>query len=508
MKTVKIICILICIITVITSVTIPSVAKESMPFSDVKESHWFYKAVKYTYENGIIKGMNENTFAPNVNFTRAMAVQVLSQISGDDLSAYKTTSFPDVPDGLWCVKAVAWGVDKGIVVGIDGKFKPNDSVTREQLARMIHQFAVKYDIINTFPGGATNLDKYSDKNRVGAWATEDVEWAVRNGIISGVGADKLDPKATATRAQAAQILYFLHYMSENGMLPPDTTDFDALTVKESDKPRIICWGDSMTAGYPKFLRQIAQVGTKGYSSSGEIAEYIAMKQGGIPFYAAPFTIPASNDAVRVQLLGPDFEDIDTIAAGSNAGLAPAYIGGIEGNIYFDSEDYCHYFIRKDAPPYKEVNINRVTRVVSLGMRERQTNDIHVIFSGPSNLYTCDEAYKLIEIQRKMTDYLGTDRYVIISITCLEYMPGLPKFNADLAEEYGDHFLDFRSYLLERGLEDAGLTPTEQDLKDIARGEIPESLRSDEEHGNEYYDRLLAQQVYEKLLELGYLEVQN
>lgn len=497
----------ICVL-VLTSVYLPVASKEDgTSFDDVKSTHWFYDAVTYVASNEIMVGMKENIFAPNVSFTRAMTVQVLSQISGDDLSVYTDTDFPDVPDNAWFKKAVAWAVDKEIVVGINGMFKPYDDVTREQLSRMIHQFAVKYEITNMFPSGNEGADSFADAKKIGAWAKADMDWTVDNGIITGMGNNTLSPKGTATRAQAAQIFYYLHYMKTEKVLPPDTTDYDALTVTESDTPRILCWGDSMTHGYPTFLRPLAKVPVKNYSAGGDTAEHIAMKQGALPFYATPFTIPASNDPVKVVMVDENYNVVESIADLGGSGLTPVTIAGITGMFYHRYEDdgECYYFKRTESNPQNEIKVTRLTRIVTSGMKDQKTGDIHIIFSGPSNGYKYDEAYKLIETQQRMIDDIGHDKYLIISLTSLYYLPQIWEFNADLAEYYGDHFLDFRTYLLEHGLEDAGITPTEQDLADLAIGEIPSSFRSDEEHGNDIYNELLAQQIYKRLVELGYLE---
>ena len=501
-----------CILAVTMFIPSFSVTKKAdvTSFGDVKESAWYYDAVTYVAENGIMVGMKENTFGPNVKFTRAMAVQMLSTLSGDDLSGYTKPDFPDVSESSWFMKAVAWSVDKGIVVGIDGKFKPNDYVTREQLARMIHQFALKYEITNMFACGPETSDGFADAAKIGTWATEDINWAVYNGIISGVGNNKLDPRGTATRAQAAQIFYYLHYMKTDSVLPPDTTDYDALTVQESDKPRILCWGDSMTQGYPAKLRPLAGVSVKNYSAGGDTAEHIAMKQGALPFYATPFTIPASNEPVKVVMVDENYQVVESIADLGNTGLSPITIAGVTGKLYhrYEGDGECYYFERTGAAT-EEVKVNRLTRIVTSGMRDQRTGDIHIIFSGPSNEYNYDEAYKLIETQERMIEDIGHDRYIIISLTSLYYMPQIWEFNEDLAEHYGEHFLDFRTYLLEHGFEDAGITPTEEDLADQAKGEIPACFRAndgeDMEHGNDIYNQLLAEQVYAKLLELGYLE---
>ncbi len=515
-------------VLMLTGVVMPVAAKEdTTSFADVKSSAWYYNAVTYAVENGLMVGTSVGKFSPQVKFTRAMTVQVLSKLSGDDLTSYTDTDFPDVPDGAWFETAVAWAVDKNIVVGIDGKFKPNDSVTREQLARMIHQFAEKYDITNMFPT-VESADNFADAKRIGAWAKADVEWAVHNGVISGVGGNKLDPRGTATRAQAAQIFYYVHYMKAEGILPPDTKDFDAITIPESDALQIFCWGDSMTAGgYPEELRDYAY--KQGYTSSelkvynygagGDTAEHCAMKQGAMPMYVAPFTLPADNTTpVRVKFYDENLQLVESLADLGTKGLSPVIIAGQAGRLSYNCDEETgeefYYFTRQGKGPFEEIKVNRLTRVVTKGMTMPDKDDFHVIFTGPSNSYEADEAYKLIATQQRMIDYIGTDNYIIISLTCLEYFPGVAQFNADLAEYYGEHFLDFRSYVLNHGMDDAiaqGMleAATDDDLADIARGEIPPSMRADDgkdpEHGNFVYNRLLGQQVYKRMIELGYIE---
>ncbi len=502
----KIICkltALVLALLMMSSVVVPVAAKEATSFTDVKTTHWFYNAVTYVAEKGLMVGTGEGIFNPNVKFTRAMTVQVLSQLSGDDLSAYTDTDFPDVPDGAWFETAVAWAVDKEIVVGMDGKFNPNSSVTREQLARMIHQFAVKYGIYNLFPAERSTAD-FADANRIGAWAKDDVEWAVYNGVISGVGNNKLDPGGTATRAQAAQLFYSIHYMKYEEILPPDTKDFDALTFAESTRNRVLCWGDSMSQGYPAELRELVYtsgVSVRSYSSGGDTAEHIAMKQGGLALYVGPCTIPADTEAVLIPLLDYKYEPVISMADFGGVGLTPAYICGIKGMLYYTDGD--NYYFKRETRG-DELEIDRLTRVVTDAMTRQETDDINIIYSGANNAYKSGDAAELIKVQTRMIEYSGSDRYIIIGFSAFRDRESLIAFNQTLADHYGEHFLDFGSYLITDGFKDAGITPTEEDLQNIADGRMPESFRRDTVHGNEIFDRLLAEQLYKKLVELGYI----
>ena len=479
-------------------------------FKDVTENKWYAEAVAYVAENGLMTGTTETTFSPSTNLTRAMTVQILAKIAEADLTSYTETKFSDVPAGKWYTSAVAWADENGVANGTGELFQPGDSVTREQLALMIYKFAEKYEIKNIFPTTYENADGFADSDRIHGWAKEGVDWAVKYGMISGMGDNKLDPRGTATRAQAAQIFYNLDYLKDYSYLPPDTSDFDALTVEESDKVRVICWGDSLTSGvggsstYPRMLASISGLPVRNFGVGGETSGHIAMRQGAIDFYVAPVVIPAESKPIEIKLVDKDGDHVDLGYFG-NAGLSPITIAGVTGKFFYSEAEGRYLFTRDNKKDNKEVVISRMTRVVTNAMQNRTTSDIQVIFSGSNNGYSAKSIGDLIEKERKMIEFSGSDKYVIIGMTCLERMSDIAEINNIMAEEFGDHFLDIRTYFLTEGLADAGIEPTEQDLADIERGEIPSSLRSDDIHGNEHFYRLLAEQVYEKLIELGYTE---
>ena len=148
----------------------------------------------YVLNNGIMGGYNAEQFGPNDSLTRAMVVQVLYNKEGKP-AVEAEGKFPDVPAGQWYYDAVRWAANKGVVSGYgDGRFGPDDKVTIEQVAVILHNYAGK----PAAEGSLSNVGKYDD------WAAGALQWAVANGILEKV--PFTDATETATRAQTAQML--------------------------------------------------------------------------------------------------------------------------------------------------------------------------------------------------------------------------------------------------------------------------------------------------------------
>ena len=463
-------------------------------FKDVTENKWYAEAVAYVAANKLMTGTTATTFEPSTNLTRAMTVQILSQIAEADLTAYTETRFSDVPAGKWYAAAVAWADENGVANGTGELFQPSDSVTREQLALMIFKFAAKYEIVNRFPTTYENADGFADTDRIHGWAKEGVDWAVKYGMISGTGNNMLDPRGTATRAQAAQIFYNLDSLRVYSMLRPDTTDADAITVGKSDKTRFFCWGDSHTQGYDDDLREAlpGQI-VRSYASGGDLCEHVAMKMGAMPLYVDPFVIPAAKEAVKIVLRGDNLEPVESLADLGTEGLSTAVICGVKGHISYNGDKDEYYFTRADNAPYTEQRVDRLTRVVTKGMSDLKTGDVHIIcaYDEFENIDT------YIEMLHRMLDFTASNKYVILVYPYANY-------GEALTAEFGDHVVDTHTYFMTKALEDAGIEPTEQDLEDIANSYVPESLRSDDEHGNSIFNSLLTKLIVDKLTELGYI----
>ncbi|MFT3982803.1 MAG: hypothetical protein QM697_02755 [Lachnospiraceae bacterium] len=271
-------------------------------------------------------------------------------------------------------------------------------------------------------------------------------------------------------------------------------------------PTIVCWGDSLTESidgkaYPDFLRKLTQTEVVNYGVRAETAKAIAIREGAVPIFVGACVISEEAVPVAVEVTSGDGSGIQLLKNGS-AGVNPCYIGGIAGTLSYDGSAGRYYFTR--ASKGEAVRIEAGSRLTTDGMVSRRKGDVLIIFSGTNDGPDASSIYDIIEVQRAMLDYADCKKYVIIGLTCKKVMPEIEEVNKILAKEYGEHFLDIRSYLLSYGLAEAGLTPTAQDRADLKNGEIPSSLRKDYVHGNTYFYEILAGQVYRKLEYLGYI----
>lgn len=173
------------------------------PFTDVNRNAWFYNGVMYVYGRGLMTGAASNSFNPAGSMTRGMLVTVLYRLEGKP-GGY-TNTYSDVTPGAWYEQAAAWAAANGIANGVGNNcFAPENTLTREQLAMMLYNYA-KYKGLNITISNGNVLDGYTDIGNISAWAKEAVKWAVSAGIISGDGSS-LDPQAFATRAEVAVML--------------------------------------------------------------------------------------------------------------------------------------------------------------------------------------------------------------------------------------------------------------------------------------------------------------
>lgn len=179
-------------------------------FTDMPlETHWAHAGIDYCVETSLMRGMEDDVFAPDVKMTRAMLACVLYRAEGE----------PDVTDGKtpfidlkadWYQDAVTWAYTEGVVNGMSRfTFAPNAILTREQLVTMLYRYAEltsEAEADEAEPESLPDLDGYTDAARVSGWAQDAMRWAVGNGIINGVSPVTLVPAGSADRQQVAVIL--------------------------------------------------------------------------------------------------------------------------------------------------------------------------------------------------------------------------------------------------------------------------------------------------------------
>ena len=179
------------------------------PFTAVSEGDWYYEAVRFVQERGLMNGYSDGPFGPNDPLSRAQLAQILFNKEGRPVVNYQM-DFADIAGEAWYAEAVRWAASQGIVGGYgDGRFGPEDPITREQLAVMFWRYSGS--------PAATNKElHFNDTDEISPFALEALRWAVEHGIINGYGDGRFGPQGQATCAQVAQMLKnFIENQEEN-----------------------------------------------------------------------------------------------------------------------------------------------------------------------------------------------------------------------------------------------------------------------------------------------------
>ena len=181
------------------------IAPEPLPFGDVDDGDWFADAVRFVYENGMMNGVSETSFAPHAATSRSMIVTILYRLEGEPVVDY-AMDFTDVAGDAYYAEAVRWAASEGIVGGYGGGlFGSDDAVTREQLAVILYRYAV-YKGYDVSIGEDTNILSYADFADLSEYAIPAMQWACGAGIVNGTSESTLTPQGEATRAQVAAML--------------------------------------------------------------------------------------------------------------------------------------------------------------------------------------------------------------------------------------------------------------------------------------------------------------
>lgn len=173
------------------------------PFTDVAEGAWYFDSVKYVHSEGMMVGTSATKFSPDATTTRGMVVTILYRLEGEPAVSGKST-FADVVGTAWYANAVEWAAKNKIVDGYgNGKFGPEDVITREQMAVILYRYAAFKGLDMT---KTADLSKFTDSGKISSWAKPALSWANAEGLVSGKGSGILDPLGSATRAEVAAML--------------------------------------------------------------------------------------------------------------------------------------------------------------------------------------------------------------------------------------------------------------------------------------------------------------
>ena len=199
----------------LTAMLLLALMPAALAYSDVPQGAWYEYSANYCNTCSIMNGTSEDTFSPDANMTRGMFVTALCRMSrgitGHRNTEMESANFKDVPDTLWCADAVKWAYSRGITLGVTEElFKPDDFITREQIACMVARYA-KY-IKATFWENAQLLNankdvSFLDEDTVSGFAKDGVKLVRETGIMRGDKNGNFRPHDFVTRAEAAVVFY-------------------------------------------------------------------------------------------------------------------------------------------------------------------------------------------------------------------------------------------------------------------------------------------------------------
>lgn len=181
--------------------------EQAAPFLDVLATDWYSSAVDYAYFNGLFAGMGEDQFVPMGNMNRAMMMTVLYHLAGDPEEQLQSAAatFTDVPADQWYAPFVSWAAEQGVSAGTgDGKFSPDQPVTREQVVVLLHNFAINYMGLSL--NERADITTCTDFSQIASWSQDAMSWAVASGVTAPNMDGALEPARSAARAEVASML--------------------------------------------------------------------------------------------------------------------------------------------------------------------------------------------------------------------------------------------------------------------------------------------------------------
>lgn len=370
---------------------------------------------------------------------------------------------------------------------------------------------------------------------------------IRNGIflitllfVFTAGLFFLDKSLTDSRNQLQQSKDEFQQEKKDAQKYVDELYSKAQTYVNQNMPGIVCWGDSLTTGmgaqktnYPRELsfiisdkfssaldiqgkmdqdyRYLAndpnydiKINIENLGAAGDTSDTILGRAGVVPFVlSSKITIPETRTRVPVSIESESGDAVSPLRF-SAVGMESVTIAGVAGKLEISQDsstslNYTYYFIRDVVG--SSVIAPKGTIVETSGSKNYKEH-IPIILIGATGGW--ETSYELVSENLAMVE--AYDKYIVLGIptgtTQSRYT-----MESLMRENFGDHYINLREYLCENGLEDAGITPTREDLDNIEEGTVPASLRaaSDNDHLNDIGYRIVAELIYDKMKELGYFD---
>lgn len=277
--------------------------------------------------------------------------------------------------------------------------------------------------------------------------------------------------------------------------------------KETVKTAVNCIGDSLTLGnentsYPKALSAKGFT-VNSYGGSQDQSIDGAIRMHGYLIYCENITIPASaNESVDITIYSGEGEVLNVLKT-SGHNYDSVTIDGISGTLRYDSDRDIHTFTRSEAG--QEHRVSGKAEIIASEYATINKEDITVIWLGTYDRYYSLSIYRTVAHIQEIINANGIERYIVIGLTSRRRFEIVDDMNRILQENFGEHYYDFRTYLLGSGLNDAGIEATGEDQSDLGSRRIPSSLLDESRlNGNSRFNELLANQLISKMKELGYI----
>lgn len=336
-------------------------------------------------------------------------------------------------------------------------------------------------------------------------------------------------------------IYALYESAKTAFIDMVNAEYAAdLAAIKQYLPGIVCWGDSLTSGaggnsanYPQILEDLikkeickeydlkadlnstfekflsskelaVEIPVVNMGVGGEDTYAILGRNGAIPYVVSePLTIPAGTTPIEISFTSQNGDKVTPLRQGS-AGVNPVTIGGVEGTLTvvqesFSSKEYYYQFTRTTAGEAVSVPVG--TKIVTAASSQ-YLDYVTVIFMGTNGSF--DSPEDLIAQQRAIIDHqiANKDRFLIIGLHT-GWMEDRIELEEAMVKEYGDKYFNLRDYMAKHGMRDAGLEPTEEDTIFMLDGRTPNGILTDGVHFKPVGYKLIAQQIYKRMDELGY-----